>query len=1035
MSLFLTAVLTVAHAVMPPPILAPDGARWLGTLPPTDDSWADVVVVDPDTGRLWIGNNDAPGSSREWDGAEWKLGEPIEGVIYGYSGESLVAVTDARGIMRRYVYDQEKRVRRIVWPNGAVMHISYDEHGRVVELQGPSSRRMDFRWSRAVEVSDSMGRRLNIVRRDEGDRRIFEVRDGQGRMVRSIFNDGRIVGWVDPKGLETVVEWSDGVNIVDDLGRSWKLRTDGEGRLLQYRSPFGRSWEWERDQQSRLMAVSSPLGEVLAVERDETGAVRSLSRADGSIGIRTTGNGTEEYTDTMGPLFRIHRDGQGRIVGIEDPAGGLVRFVWDSLGLSEVIDRSKSSWVLERDSMAKINRVISPTGLVISLDRDLLGNIRKIKESFFGEVMLDRDGGGDIIRIQDAEGRRIGLLRDGSGEVRSIRYPEGNALVLERDVLGNIASLEKGGLSVAIRRDLAGEVVEFDGMRIGRDADGLIGSIETPQGLWAFARDTLGRLAETRFGDYRMEVERDLVGRPILWKEGNKEYEVKRDLRGRVVESQPDGIRLHRSAQGWVSAAVYGEDTWKWLYSAGGHLLKVLGPNGVGLGLNRQPSGEIEQIRYPNGAFIQYSRDGRIVEELHHEDDGQVLGRMRYGMGKSGAWNWVDDGEQTMWVHRDTLDEVVAIDSGESLFWSKSPDGVFDEKSGFVIIDDSGRPVGAQTVDDLEVWNLPSGYLSYQRDDLGRIERIISGEEQVLLRYDSLSRVDQVCREWRCWTFEYDPRGLLLGYTPPNGSLRGLLWRPDGLDRRSVPWDRDVLLSVGGAQWVQGPLGLSVHSWDGEKSILDHDLQSNIRWVLTESPRLIQSSFLGQPSKITQELVGSPERLVLADGGPSFSGAIALDPLSGQRLDGKLPPWWGPTDNGFSYFVDVTPFSPTSAWGDPIAVLDDMQQLSIAEPGWDLRRSPPCSSAAWLPPGMEGETGQLIDGDELPLRIENHIVKMYAQKILWGQADPLPDEFARLLIQHEVGDFEPFEGAIQPRPWWMNQRKSHPVLAELPRIE
>ena len=74
-----------------PAFLGPNGVQYLGPLPPQQQPYQDVVLVDPLTGGLWIEHEDFAGGKRIWNGERWKIPSNVpEGVLYEFVDERYV---------------------------------------------------------------------------------------------------------------------------------------------------------------------------------------------------------------------------------------------------------------------------------------------------------------------------------------------------------------------------------------------------------------------------------------------------------------------------------------------------------------------------------------------------------------------------------------------------------------------------------------------------------------------------------------------------------------------------------------------------------------------------------------------------------------------------------------------------------------------------------------------------------------------------------------------------------------------------------
>ena len=114
-----------------PFLLSPAGVDYLGWLTPTEcdrNARCDVLVVDPNTGRLYLEQSDDLVGTRVYNDRKWGLSHRVEYEVR----ESLIeSVKDFWAVSISYQYEGRNLVQ-VKWSDGRQINIDYDRRDRVV---------------------------------------------------------------------------------------------------------------------------------------------------------------------------------------------------------------------------------------------------------------------------------------------------------------------------------------------------------------------------------------------------------------------------------------------------------------------------------------------------------------------------------------------------------------------------------------------------------------------------------------------------------------------------------------------------------------------------------------------------------------------------------------------------------------------------------------------------------------------------------------------------------------------------------------
>ncbi len=899
----------------------------------------------------------------------WSGALALEG-LEGASSEDAVVVEDEAG-----------RTSAITLADGTWILARYDPLGRVASLEGPGRARWRFTWGDALTVLDPLGRSMTIVREPLlGGGELVAVEDALGRVARTWYaSDGvQIDALEDPRGLRTSVR-RDGetLRLEDATGRAWTLTRDSAGRVVEASVPSGGLWRWERDEAGRVIRVSDPAGRLTRWDRDEAGRVVAVVRGGQPWRLeRDEAGRVSAIEDPVGGRVQLRRDAQGRVITILDAGGDEIRLTrargaWPT----SVLERNGGRWALDLDLLARPSGVADPTGRRVSLERDSAGHLSAVRDSRGRLIRLRWSASGLLSRVEDARGRAVAYLHDALGRLSGLRWDEGDELALARDMSGNVVAVQRGDARVQIGRDALGYPISVgagpdDEVRWTRDGGSRVVGLSAPSFSLRLDREASGLVRAASTEGWSVQITRDALGRPIRWSGDDGDIELVRDPAGRVRASKgPYEVQLERDARGLVSRARMGELEWRWLRDATGRPLRVSGPFGLSLGVDWDEAGRPVLLRGPNGALARWLWDGAAALERWTDAEGADLSPAREPC--DGAW---------------------MPDSEDSWRW-ESADGC-------------ASPV--------KPWGLNGDRLALSRAEDGSVARVVGPEGSVSLERDALGRLRAVVPDdgRGVWRFRYDARGRLALVETPSGGRVPLSWSPEGDLWPQAGGSPSLLLATGenaARAWLTGPSGLvgaAEASWTA--TLLPDGVGSPV-WVQLagQPPELVRTSMNGLPDNAAAGIAGARGALQAWAGGPLFSavqreswsgpGTIAIDPLSGERLDG-LGRWpWGETSEPTR--LDPAVWAQETPWHAPLALLEALGALPpIDDAAW-TRVETPSPALSWLPASLDAAEPPLgPDPASLPLE-EDPLTNAIILGLLRGESGIEPGLPLRVVLE------------------------------------
>jgi YD repeat-containing protein len=1015
---------------LPPALLGPEGPTWFGTVIPGEAASGagrpQALVVDVQTGALHLEERDNDQVVREWAGRRWTVGgggvdeawPPRDGFRYELDSDGrLVSSTGGDGAWRRYVYDDADRLTGVLWPDGERLRVRYDAEGRVSAIDGPGRARLAMNWrpGGAVEARDGLGRVTRVRPVPGGDLgdTAWEVVDAAGRVVRTWYRgegpQRRVAAWQDPRGLVTrVVKGDDGLLILGATGAQWRVGLSPEGRPTSVVDPIGGLHAWRRDKYGRVVRIVDESGRVVVWRRDADGHIVTVERSGQITRLGRDGQGrVVSIGDPVGGTTRLDRDGRGNVVAAVDAAGNAVQLERNSYTgrVDAVVSRTGARWSFSYDLLGRVGRVVDPTGRTVELHRDGAGRLVRVRDERFGGARILRGADGLVTGVQADDGRVLGLLRDPEGRLARVRLPSGGTMALERDAAGDIAALVGPWGDVPVLRDGIGRPIQVGPVAWRWDAAGRLVGVDWP-GVQLRARlDASGRLEEVHAGKWRAKLTRDGAGRVVAWGGSDAGVRVRRDAGGRVVSEETllGESKATRDPRGLVSSVDVGTQSWRWSRDAAGRVLRVAGPDGLVVGVDRDMAGRPKILRVPGGAMATWAYEKDLVQMTVTDGGGRVALVRVESRSADGRvmWRQEGDGPRVDW-RRDPDGRLVAIAAGEGAGWRFDAAGFSGPAGEAVQWDVAGGFSRARVGSGPDAWGIRAGVLQSVADaTTGRLAVVAGPDDRTQILWDAVGRVAGVSLPDGLLAIHRDAAGRVVGWTDP------VLGRSDLV---RAPGSDDLVGSGpnGVRTWVPGPLGPA--GWrqgELEVGIVVSDDRDPVAVQAGRQPAVaVVQGPTGFPDSGAAGLVGADGWLQPRAGGPLFRGAVAVDPVGGRRVDG-LAAWpWAPLDvRGTRSEVDLLDpryWAPEGPWADPLRLLVATGGLEPVDDGaWSVLMEE-AGALPWLAgwhDTPQSPLGPTVGA--LPIALDA-VTACVVASVLPGGAPLEPDALLVRVIQDEV---------------------------------
>ncbi len=832
---------------------------------------------------------------------------------YDTNGD-LVAVTDREGNTSRYAYDAGHYLLDMITPDGVrVARNEYDESGRLVATQDAHGNRMEFDHdidARREVVTDRRGH-VTVYEYDERGN-VLQRTDPLGKTWTYTYDDnGNRLSETDPLGNTTTYTYDDRNNLLtrtDPLGNTWTYTYSDLGQVVTVTDPLGNITTHAYDASGNLLSTTDPEGNVTRFGYDAGGNLISVEDCQGNTTtyaydawgnrIRETdplGNETDYTYDANGNrltrttrrttdagqatmVTEVEYDASGRPITITDPAGNDISMAYDSAGrLIRREDKNGNVTTYGYDSAGNLTRVDYPDGTFETYAYDANGNrtqftdrggnttryeydaLNRLVRTVFPdgtERSVEYDAAGRVVATVDENGGRTVFVYDKAGRNTGIRDAAGSTTLFGYDASGNLVSAtDARGHVTRYEYDANGRRVRTvfpDGTSTGVEYAGGCASrvasrTDQAGNTTRFAYDALGRLTKVTdpLGN-ETSYDYDEVGNRIRSTDANGhknawEYD---DL-GRVVRHRlPLGMEetFTYDANGNIVARTdYTGSTTRFSYDAMNRLTARYHPDGTTETFAYTPTGKRETVTDRRGHVTVYEYDvrGRLTRvtgpggraiAYAYDDAGNITsvetpsGTTAYGY-EAGRLRTVKDpaGGMTIFTHDDVgnrtridypngVSTTVEYDSLNRLTRQETTDRLGTVVAGTAYrYDATGRLAGREELDGTKV--------SYAYDGAGRLveEKVVDPSDSTQTTTYAYDRVgNRITRQdaggTLTYTYDENDRLLKAGATTykydANGNLVG---RTDGSGTTGYTYDPSDRLVA-----VTGPAGTGEYAYDAD---------------------------------------------------------------------------------------------------------------------------------------------------------------------------------------------------------------------------
>ncbi len=419
---------------------------------------------------------------------------------------NLLQSTDPNGIVTNLTYDARNRLLSITRtpPAGQgsarVTSYTYDKVGQMTSVALPDGVSLAYSYDAAHylrSITDNLGNRVEYHYDLKGNRDREDIRDPQGKLVRSI---------------RTAHDLRDRVSQITDAGNTSVIDHDAVGNTVSETDPNNNpATTHEYNALDQLVKTTDSIGGETRYEYDPAGRV---SRITSPINAETVyqyddlGNLLQETSPDRGTISYVH-DAAGNVTSVTDARGVTTSYIYDALnrlvGVNPPGAAEDIVWAHDNcaNGIGRICNVQDESGTTV-YSYDPWGNISAIQKTEAGIVYhthYSHDAGNRLTGLVYPDGRQLQYTRDALGRISAIHTSiEGqtSAIVtgiryradqqLARQTFGN-------GVTEQRRYGPAGQLLSQQ-----------LGSLDTRRYAWDKNRNLLSQTSSSQLAQYQYDA-------------------------------------------------------------------------------------------------------------------------------------------------------------------------------------------------------------------------------------------------------------------------------------------------------------------------------------------------------------------------------------------------------------------------------------------------------------------------------------------------------------------------------------------------
>lgn len=589
-----------------------------------------------------------------------KLSKTGDAWVFNRFGLPILFKTST-GVTVYYIYDNDNRLIRIIYPPNKVVEFAYDSAGYISSITDPAGRITQLSVDSAGNlrsITDPSGNtttyeydsehRLISESNPSGDTTTIEY-DGYSRARIMREADGAVHKFFPEEVQNTIDDYPPGqgdwynpdmamevpaTRYIDPRGNTWQLKTtiNQAEKLFEIRRTFpsGSQFAFVYDYEWKPLSFTSLLGATYKYTYDNNSNLTEVKNLNSGQTFKLTwASDFKKITSIIDPdgnIYRFQYDSVGNLIELIRPGSGKTRCVYDSLGkLIRIILPNSATLNYYYDNAGNLTTIVDPEGNSTHFTYDSIGRATSITDAL-----------GNIYQIGYNSGNRIVSFTDQAGNSVYYQYDKNYNLIQTTDRNGKVWKFDydsRNRLCRLIHPSGAQQTFEYDGNNnLTRWINANGGSVE-----FSYAPDNepSNYVTSDKFrGFYHINYSGRNIS--LLNEIVDEFYEFDYDgvqTRSRTtiipINTAPFELNYQHNGCGKRTACIDSFGTQNYKYNPDGALIEITDTNGTKIEIQRDVLNRIAKIIYPNGITTEYTYSPvGYVTQIQHYRAKELIARV-----------------------------------------------------------------------------------------------------------------------------------------------------------------------------------------------------------------------------------------------------------------------------------------------------------------------------------------------------------------------------------------------------------------------
>ena len=538
----------------------------------------------------------------------------------------------------QYAYDEQKRLRTITAPDGAVTQYGYDKRNQLCRITDPMGNITSIVYNNSNMVSRLKTAVSDKSIRYEKDKTVFiDYTQPKNQYSYYLWDEkGRVIEKTGLCcGMQSRLEYDEDDNVIartDANGHTIRYTYDERGNMLSTTDPLGHTeqytyttdfnlpatytdkngntYRFSYDSHGSMTRIAGPLGLSITFEYDSHGWQTSATDAMGNQTTTSYNDDgtTASVTDAKGNTVRFEYDQYGNITSYTDALSHKTRYAYDVMNrLTTQTDALGHATSMSFDKAGRVVRVRNAKNQITAFTYDALGRVLTQTNPAGGTFTYTYDGKGNVLTATDPLGTVNTFSYNDLNKLLSQTNGEGETTSYEYDVKGNLTAVfQANGNTISYTYDAFDRIIQL------ADNLGVI-AVYTydASGNQLSVTDAMGRTMTSSYDALNRLVSRTMPSGAVT------QYTY--DLNSNLLSVQDAMQHITQYAYNELNQQVSHTDALNAVtsfeYDANGSLLKATDARGNVTQYSYDALGRNTVITFANGQSLQYAYDelGRVI--------------------------------------------------------------------------------------------------------------------------------------------------------------------------------------------------------------------------------------------------------------------------------------------------------------------------------------------------------------------------------------------------------------------------------------